>query len=464
MANGYFERGEIYWVRMDNGFGGEQGVGRPGVILTADAVNNKQNTVTIAFMSTKYHATQNYVPVEATGCTSYVICNQIATYDKSRLGKCLGMLNTTEQRAVDDMLEKLLDLGYVDDTALKAKDAQLADSYTLISDLKTEVAGVTAEIAKKNEEIASLKMEIEMWQKCYGRCMDMLVDLKVSTDVSGRSAQKEPEEVVLPHVSKLVDLPKEPETPPVDPPADPPEEPEDNRLDINSATATALKKAGFSLAIARKIVESRPYKSVEDLKRINGLKASLYRVLEPKLCCVEVSAPVVEEDDEEVVEFEAPVVEPEIPVVDVPQTVNVNTASAQEIHDVTGINLQTCFSVTGYRKKNGPYEKLEDLLPVHGIYPGTLKKCGDKIWFSDDAPVVVEEKPVVEQDPGYEKVNVNTATAREIHEFAGVPLTTSYSVVGYRKKNGPYKKLEDLLNVTNFGPGSLDKYREFLEV
>lgn len=455
MANGYFERGEIYWVRMDSGFGYEQGVGRPGVILSCDRQNNAAGMVTIAFCSKQEGRRDSWeVEIEATGCTSYVKCSQINTVDKGRLGKCIGVLNNAEMKELESVLEEFFDLGYVDDTEVKQKEAEIADRDLMIGELNKEIAGAKTEVAKKDEEIASLKMEIEMWQKCYGRCMDMLVDLKVSTDVSSRSAQKEPEEVVLPHVSKLVDPPKNPETPPEDPPEEPVE---DDRLDINSCTATALKKIGFSLAMARKIVEGRPYKTVEDLKRINGMKASLYRVLEPKLCCVEVFAPVVEEDDDEVMKFE-------VPVEDVPQTVNVNTASAQEIHDITGISRQTCFSITGYRKKNGPYEKLEDLLPVHGIWPGTLKKCGDKIRFEDDASMIVEEKPVVERDPGYEKVNINTASAKEINEVTGLHLSAAYSITGYRRKNGPFEKLEDLLNVANIYSSTLDRIRPFLEV
>jgi competence protein ComEA len=81
----------------------------------------------------------------------------------------------------------------------------------------------------------------------------------------------------------------------------------------------------------------------------------LFRILEPKLCC----NPVVEQKQEPDPGFEK---------------LNVNTASAKEIHDVTGMNMTACYSITGYRKKNGRFDKLEDLLKVSNIFPGTLKK------------------------------------------------------------------------------------------
>lgn len=368
MANGYFERGEVYWIRMDNGFGGEQGVGRPGVILTENGVNNKCSTVTIAFMSKQHHPSNPfYLPVDATGVTSYVILNQVMTYDKSRVGKYLGVLNSAEQKLVDDALEDLFDLGYVDDTLAKQHESDIADRDALIGDLRNEVAGIKVEFEKKNEEIASLKMEIEMWQKCYGRCMDMLVETKVTGDMKRRMDAPvkvvDPEEPVI-APKKLPDPPKMPDSP---------EEHEtDDRLDINSCTATALKKIGFSLAIARKIVESRPFDSVEDLKRINGLKATHYRIMEPKLCCV----PVKVEEPEQKIEESEPVVVAEEPKVS--EKVNVNTATVEELVAV-GINRTTAQRIRGHRNKNGLFGSLEDLLNVDRCGPRWLAKNGDKL-------------------------------------------------------------------------------------
>lgn len=442
MANGYFERGEIYWIRMDNGFGGEQGVGRPGLVLSENSVNTKCSTVTIAFMSTKHHPSNPfYLPVEATGITSYVVLNQIMTYDKVRIGKYMGMLNSAEQKTIDDALENLFDLGYVDEVALKAKDAEIADRDVLIGDLRTEMAGAVAEIAKRNEEIASLKMEIEMWQKCYGRCMDMLVDTKVNSDLSRRVVPAEPKivepKMVEPKVGTAAamipdltpDLPKQPEEPVLEKKVElngctetdlrkcgcteaqarciknycpytkvedllctpgvtralfdilkdkvycePPIQ--DDRLDINSCTATALKKIGFSLAMARKIVESRPFSSVEDLKRVNGLKTSQFRIMAPKLCCV----PVKEVEQPEVTVVE-PVVEPVVEQERDPgfEKVNINTAKAVELRDICGFPATAAYSITGYRKKNGPFQCVDDLLKVSNVSKKAVARCRDML-------------------------------------------------------------------------------------
>lgn len=373
MADGYFERGEVYWVKMGSGVGCEMNVTRPGLIVSINELNNSSECVLIVFLTTKEHRTSwNKVTTFATGRESWVLCDQIQTVDKTRLTKYLGTLTYSEMKAVEDSLEKVFDLGYIDETVVKAKDVEIADRDVVIGDLKTEVAGVRAEIGKKDEEIASLKMEIEMWQKCYGRCMDMLVDTKVSADLKRRTVVEPKVGTAVPVAPvKIVD-PEEPVIVPKKQPEEPkqPVEEPENRLDINSCTATALKKAGFSLSMARKIVEGRPYERVEDLKKLNGLKATLYNVLESKLCCVPV---VVEQPEPEKKVAGTPkLVEPDPGY----ERVNVNTATAKELHEVLGLCMATCYSITGRRKKVGPYEKLDDLLGVANITPTSLERLG----------------------------------------------------------------------------------------
>ena len=364
MANGYFERGEMYDILFGDALAGEMVAHRPGIIVSSDR-GNKCNPTVLMIYSTTTTTPNKQISVNhkfvMNGWTNYALCNQFVTVNKNRLKKFYGKLSDYDMGEIENCILESLDISCVDETALKEKDSEIKDRDVLIGDLQTEVAGVKTEIAKKDEEIASLKMENEMWQKCYGRCMDMLVDTKVNGDLARRTVAPSVEQ----DVGLIPEPPKQPEPPKEEPVVE-------DRLDINKCTATALKKVGFSLAVARKIVESRPFTSVEDLKRVNGVKASLYRILEPKLCCTNVKKVVVNggvpdpgyEEDDIVSEAE------EV------QKVNVNTASAKEIREVLGVSMSTCYSITGYRKKHGPYEKLEDLLNVTNICPGTLQRYG----------------------------------------------------------------------------------------
>jgi competence protein ComEA len=48
-------------------------------------------------------------------------------------------------------------------------------------------------------------------------------------------------------------------------------------------------------------------------------------------------------------------------------------------------------------------------------------------------------------------VNINTASAGELDALPGIGAKTAALIVEYRQKNGPFKKIEDLMNVRGVG-------------
>jgi competence protein ComEA len=48
-------------------------------------------------------------------------------------------------------------------------------------------------------------------------------------------------------------------------------------------------------------------------------------------------------------------------------------------------------------------------------------------------------------------VNLNTASATELQTLPGVGAKTAGLIVEYRQKNGPFKKVEELMNVRGIG-------------
>lgn len=61
-------------------------------------------------------------------------------------------------------------------------------------------------------------------------------------------------------------------------------------------------------------------------------------------------------------------------------------------------------------------------------------------------------------------VNVNTATAAEFEALPGIGAATAARIVEYRQKNGPFKKIEELMNVRGVGEKSFLKLRAQLTV
>ena len=61
-------------------------------------------------------------------------------------------------------------------------------------------------------------------------------------------------------------------------------------------------------------------------------------------------------------------------------------------------------------------------------------------------------------------ININTATASDFEALPGVGATTAARIVEYRQKNGPFKKIEDLMNVRGLGEKNFLKLKPQLTV
>lgn len=329
MADGKYLRGEAYWVRDNESMGSEEGMSRPAVIISSNHGNENNSTVVVAFLSTQSNALTINPSVTLAGRTQKVLCNQIRTVEKQRLYRFLGTLTESEMIRVSGALTIALNLPQPQNSPIKKSPAN------------------------ESGELLSLRAERDMWQKLYEKTMDQLVDMKLATDMAKKVESKE----AAPEIP-----PKEPEPPQA------PEEPE--RYEVNTCSVEDLMKCGCTLAMARLIVSYRPYKTVGDLRRVPGVKAVAFGILKQKVYCV----PMQTEEKPKVV---APV-EPK-PVQSVPKKANVNTATAQELHEIAGITLSDAYGITAYRKKIGVYKCLEDLLQAPRYSEGKLKKHRDKL-------------------------------------------------------------------------------------
>jgi competence protein ComEA len=61
-------------------------------------------------------------------------------------------------------------------------------------------------------------------------------------------------------------------------------------------------------------------------------------------------------------------------------------------------------------------------------------------------------------------INLNTATAAQIATLPGVGAKTADLIVQYRVKNGPFKKVEEIMNVKGVGEKSFLKLKSRIAV
>ncbi len=62
------------------------------------------------------------------------------------------------------------------------------------------------------------------------------------------------------------------------------------------------------------------------------------------------------------------------------------------------------------------------------------------------------------------KVNLNTATAEQLQALPGIGPKTAERIVEFREQNGPFRRVEDLMNVRGIGEKKFLQLKDLLTV
>lgn len=63
-----------------------------------------------------------------------------------------------------------------------------------------------------------------------------------------------------------------------------------------------------------------------------------------------------------------------------------------------------------------------------------------------------------------EKINLNKATQTELETLPGIGPSTAEKIIAYRKENGNFKKIEDIMNVNGIGESKYNKIKDLISV
>lgn len=357
----YYEvkRGDVYYVRFDNGYGSEIAAGRPVVVVSDERLEKHFPLITCVYM-TKTNRSQDGFGIElyTPRSKSWALCNQLYTYDKTRLSEYMCTLTDEEMQRIDAGLALNLGLNLHDPETDRRYAVEKAD---LIAKHEAEMAVLKAtheqELEKVRNEAVAKIVDFELCQRKYDYAMERLTTMIVGKDTMDRAkAVEETAPVVVIEEPAPVVI----EEPVVE---------EESLVDINRCTLGDLCALGFPMATAKMIEAARPYMDVDDLRGVPGVTRIGYQLVEKRITVGDTAAfrkkpKAVKEE---------PVSEP------VAEKVNVNTATAKEISEKAGINLTICYSIVGYRKKNGPYQSLDELTNVTNFGSRALKKYRDKM-------------------------------------------------------------------------------------
>ncbi len=83
----------------------------------------------------------------------------------------------------------------------------------------------------------------------------------------------------------------------------------------------------------------------------------------------------------------------------------------------------------------------------------------------DDGDVIVQNSNSgvienIDETSNNGMVNINTANATKLQELPGIGASTAQKIVTYRDKNGKFKSIEDIKNVSGIGEAKYDMIKE----
>lgn len=103
---------------------------------------------------------------------------------------------------------------------------------------------------------------------------------------------------------------------------------------------------------------------------------------------------------------------------------------AQEVRDQEQIHVP----------RKGEAEQVQPMLPAPGGEPAT---------------------PVT---PTGKRININTATLAELDSLPKIGPSIAQRIIDYRAKNGPFKKIEDIKNVSGIGDATFEALKDSITV
>lgn len=247
------KRGDVYYLRQDWSYGHEIAVGRPCVIVSSDFGNESETPITqVLMMTTTPRANSVTVEVHSTKKLSWVLCNQINSVDRTRLGDFMCHLTDEEMDQIDNTLAYTLGLELRDDSDNIHYEEEIRNLENEIRELEYQLE------AKETTDLnLSLKVERDLYKKLYETALDKLVG-----------------KMMVPVVE----------------PAPVPEE----KVDLNNCDLKDLLRMGMSSSVARMVIAARPFKKIEELQQVPGVTRVAYELFRTRITVGEIPVVAVE--------------------------------------------------------------------------------------------------------------------------------------------------------------------------
>lgn len=116
--------------------------------------------------------------------------------------------------------------------------------------------------------------------------------------------------------------------------------------------------------------------------------------------------------------------------------IDINQATQEDLIDINGVGEVISLRILTQKEKLGGFVSMEQLKDVWGLAPEVILNLNTHFTVS--------------KLPNLAKIDVNTASLKELSQFFYFKYDLARQIVKYRSMNGDFKNIEDLIKVNGF--------------
>lgn len=90
-----------------------------------------------------------------------------------------------------------------------------------------------------------------------------------------------------------------------------------------------------------------------------------------------------------------------------------------------------------------------------------LTRKNEIIALADSLELTIEKNPVSKKLPSG-KININSASAKELSELPGIGEVTAEKIIEFRELNGSFKTAEEIMKVKGIGEKKFNELKEYI--
>lgn len=127
---------------------------------------------------------------------------------------------------------------------------------------------------------------------------------------------------------------------------------------------------------------------------------------------------------------------------------DLNTATAEELKAISGIGDVLSQRIVKFRTRLGGFLVNEQLYDVYGLAPEVVGRALKRFQ--------------VQKPPSVEKIDINTATVKELSSIVYIHYTLAQQLIANRNTSGPYTSWSELEQVETFPVEKIERIKLYL--